>query len=142
MPTSASEDSEFEDLAEDERPTKPQSAGEKALAEVREQKAQAAIDQTSQMFPRGDCVLRPIENTTAELLATWVAGRLLDELTRLELANETVVVLWGDHGYHLGEQGLWTKANNYELSTRVPLIVSSVGRRWPRPSSRGTSGPS
>ena len=53
-----------------------------------------------------------------------LVGRLLDELAKLNIAENTVVVLWGDHGYHLGEQGLWTKANNYELSTRVPLIVS------------------
>ena len=54
-----------------------------------------------------------------------LVGRLLDELESLELVRNTLVVLVGDHGFHLGEQGLWTKANNYELSTRVPLIISA-----------------
>ena len=53
-----------------------------------------------------------------------LTGRLLKKLDELNLRKRTVVLLWGDHGFHLGEQGLWTKANNYELSTRVPLILS------------------
>ena len=55
-------------------------------------------------------------------------GRLLARLRERELEDRTIIVLWGDHGYHLGEQGLWTKANNYELSTRVPLIVAAQGQ--------------
>ena len=49
-------------------------------------------------------------------------GRLLNALERNELTEKTIVMIYGDHGFHLGEQGLWTKANNFELSTRVPLI--------------------
>lgn len=52
-------------------------------------------------------------------------GRLLDELDRLNLADDTIVVLWGDHGYHLGEQSLWSKFTNFEVGTRSPLIVRS-----------------
>ena len=51
-----------------------------------------------------------------------LVGRLLKQLETSGLAENTVVCLWGDHGFHLGEQGLWTKANNYELSARVPLL--------------------
>ncbi len=55
-------------------------------------------------------------------------GRLLDQLGASDLANNTVICLWGDHGFHLGEQGLWTKANNYEWSTRVPLVFVDPGQ--------------
>lgn len=52
-------------------------------------------------------------------------GRLLAELNALGLEGNTVIVLWGDHGYHLGHNGLWCKNTNFEAATRVPLIVSS-----------------
>ena len=50
-------------------------------------------------------------------------GRVLDELDLLGLADNTIVCLYGDHGYHLGEHGLWGKTTNFELDTRVPLII-------------------
>ena len=59
-----------------------------------------------------------------------LVGRLLAELELLKLNSNTIVMLYGDHGFHLGEQGLWTKANNYELSTRVPLIVAAPGHSF------------
>ena len=57
------------------------------------------------------------------------AGRVLDELERLGLAERTVVVLFGDHGWHLGEQDLWAKSNNFELDTRAPLMMHVPGMR-------------
>jgi len=56
-------------------------------------------------------------------------GALIAELERLGLAENTVVVLLSDHGYQLGDHGMWSKHTNYETSTRVPLIVSDPRRR-------------
>ena len=58
-------------------------------------------------------------------------GVVLDALDRTGLADDTVVVLWGDHGWQLGEHGLWHKHTNFELAVRSPLVISAPGQRAP-----------
>ncbi|MBX7208768.1 MAG: sulfatase-like hydrolase/transferase [Verrucomicrobiaceae bacterium] len=51
-------------------------------------------------------------------------GRLLDALEAEGLADNTIIVLWGDHGWQLGDHGLWHKHTNFEIATRAPLLIS------------------
>lgn len=54
-------------------------------------------------------------------------GRVLDALEENGLRENTAVVLWGDHGFKLGEHRSWSKHTNLEVDTRIPLIVRAPG---------------
>ena len=56
-------------------------------------------------------------------------GKVLDELDRLGLRKNTIIVLWGDHGWKLGEHGAWCKHSNVENDTNAPLLLSVPGMK-------------
>ncbi len=60
----------------------------------------------------------------------WNVGRVLAELDKQGLRDNTIIVFWGDHGYHLGEKGKWSKHGSlFEIGARVPLIVIAPGAK-------------
>ncbi|MGJ8679463.1 sulfatase [Paraglaciecola sp.] len=52
-------------------------------------------------------------------------GKIMQAFEEAGVLDNTIVMLWSDHGYHLGEMGIWGKASNYDIATRVPLILST-----------------
>jgi arylsulfatase A-like enzyme len=58
-------------------------------------------------------------------------GKVTDALAKNGLADRTVVVVWGDHGFHLGEHGIWGKSTNFEVAARAPMIIAAPKRVRP-----------
>ena len=56
-------------------------------------------------------------------------GKLLEALKKKGLMENTVVILWGDHGWHLGDHGMWCKHTNYEMATRAALVMRVPGQK-------------
>lgn len=50
-------------------------------------------------------------------------GRMINALEEEGLRENTIIIVWGDHGWHLGDMGVWGKATNYEVGTRVPMMI-------------------
>lgn len=76
------------------------------------------------------------ESTALELIRGYYAsisfvdaqiGRLMAALETEGLTDNTIVVLWGDHGWKLGEHRMWCKHTNYEIDTRVPFLIKAPG---------------
>ena len=80
------------------------------------------------------------DEKTLELIHAYAAnisyidaqvGRIHNQLDSLNLTENTVLVFWGDHGFHLGEHGLWRKNTLFEDANLSPLIISIPGQRFP-----------
>lgn len=75
----------------------------------------------------------PIEGEQARLLKhAYLAcvsyidaqiGKMINALDKAGLRDNTIIMVWSDHGWHLGDMGIWGKATNYEIGTRVPLMI-------------------
>ena len=81
---------------------------------------------------------RPTDDQVRYLLHAYYAcvsyvdaqlGRLMDALKEEGLDDNTIIVLWSDHGWKLGEYAAWGKRTNYEIDTRVPMIISTPGMK-------------
>ena len=120
-----------EDIVLAPNPFSPSGAPEEAIPNWGELRAYAGVPSTG-----------PVEDSMAiSLLHGYYAcvsyvdaliGALLHELERLDLDKNTMVVLWSDHGWFLGEHGFWCKHSLYELATRVPLLIKIPGSENPR----------
>lgn len=67
-------------------------------------------------------------------------GKVTRALDELGLAKNTIVVLWGDNGFHLGDLGIWTKHTNYEQANHIPLLITAPGVTTPGSVTRQPAG--
>ncbi len=110
-----------------EHPLPPEDVPKMALHEWDELRGYTDIPELGDLTPEQKVHLRhgyyaAMSYTDAQI------GKVIDELERLGLRENTVICLWGDHGWHLGEHGLWGKTTNFELDTNAPLIISVPGQ--------------
>jgi len=113
----------------------PEEAPKVALHTSGELRAYASIP------PRG-----PVDRETArKLIHGYYAcvsfidaqiGRLLDSVDQLGLGDNTIIILWGDHGWQLGEHGMWNKHSCFETSMHAPLLVAAPCESGVRPGTR------
>jgi len=56
-------------------------------------------------------------------------GKMVAALEEAGVRDNTIIMVWGDHGWHLGDMGVWGKATNYEIATRVPMMIWTPGMK-------------
>ena len=110
---------EWQELPKQAPPFATQNSGE--LRQYRDMPEQGAIDSATQRQ------LIHGYYAAASYMDAQV-GKVIAELDRLELDRNTIIVLWGDHGWHLGDHGMWCKHTNYEQATHIPFMIAAPGK--------------
>lgn len=116
-------DREFTSQVRDRRPA---GAPDIAFHQWQELRGYTDIPDSGSLTLDKEAELRHAYYACVSFVDTQV-GKVVGELKNLGLLDNTVIVLWGDNGFHLGEQDLWCKSTNFELDDRVPLIVVAPG---------------
>ena len=109
-----------------DNPFKPEKAPDQAMHNFGELRNYSGIPQEGPVSDSVALNLRHGYHACVSYMDTQL-GLVLDELERLDLADNTIIVLWGDHGWNLGEHGLWCKHCNFHTSINAPLIVAAPG---------------
>jgi arylsulfatase A-like enzyme len=108
-------------------PFPPKDAPPQALTNWGELRAYSDIPDTGPMTDQQKRTLKHGYYACVSYVDAQI-GRLLDEIERLQLRDRTIIILWGDHGWKLGEHDSWCKHTNFENDTRAPLICSAPGQ--------------
>lgn len=110
-----------------DNPLFPETAPDKASHSWGELRKYADIPDKKGPVP-DDVALKLIQGYYASVsYSDAQVGRVLLELERLGLDENTIVVVWGDHGWSLGEHGLWAKHSTFNLANQIPVIVRAPG---------------
>lgn len=111
-----------------DNPYKPKDAPDQAMHNFGELRAYNTIPPTGPV----------LDSTAIKLVHGYYAcvsytdaqiGKVLQALKELELDKNTIVILWGDHGWNLGDHGLWCKHCNFETALHTPLILKAPGKK-------------
>ena len=100
-----------------------------------ELRTRAGIPKTG---PLGDDLSRTLKHAYLACVSYVDAqiGLMLGALEDAGVRDNTVIIVWGDHGWHLGDMGVWGKATNYEIATRVPLMIWTPDMKTRGPNDR------
>ncbi|XOV94062.1 MAG: sulfatase [Bacteroidota bacterium] len=109
-----------------DNPYKPENAPDEAMHNFGELRSYTGIPKEGPVSDSVAMILRHGYHACVSYTDSQI-GLVLDELDRLGLTDNTIVILWGDHGWSLGEHGLWCKHCNFHNAINAPIIVAAPG---------------